>query len=89
MFPSAGTYDLPINSLRDPPAYLRVREVKEWYVEYLTDVLLKEEGDHEDLTSPLLVIASVAPADFKQSKLTTYTYEVYCIVAQSYYVYLN
>lgn len=45
-------------------------------MEYLRDVLLKEEGDHEDLASPLLVIASVAPADFKQSKLSTYTYEV-------------
>jgi len=75
--------------LREAPDSIRIRDVKEWYVEYLTDVLLKEEGDHEDLTSPLLVIASVAPADFKQSKLSTYTYEVYCTVAQSYNVYFN
>lgn len=55
----AGTvFSLPVDSLRDPPPHLRVRDVKEWYVDYLVGMLLEEDGDHEDLTAPLLVIAS-------------------------------
>ena len=49
---TSGVFSLPLESLREPPLFLRVREVKEWYVEYLTEMLTREEGDHEDLTAP-------------------------------------
>ena len=65
--------------MREPPPYLRVREVKEWYVDYLMTMLLEEENDHENLTAPLLVLASVTKADFQLKSLTNYTYEV-CLV---------
>ena len=65
-----------VKTLKDPPAYLRVREVKAWYVDYLVRMLLEEEGDHENLTAPLLVVASVSKADFHQKNLAKYTYEV-------------
>ena len=71
-----GVYDLPIDLLREPPDYLRVREVKEWFVEYLVDMLKEEESDHEDLTAPLLVIASCSKGEFKPRHLEKYTYEV-------------
>ena len=45
-------------------------------IEYLVEVLLEEQGDHEDLTAPLLVIASVSKNDFKSKYLNSYTYEV-------------
>ena len=67
---------LPVDTLRDPPPYLRVREVKEWYVEYLAGMLLEENSDHEDLTAPLLVIASVSQRDFQLKNVNTYTYKV-------------
>lgn len=54
----AGVFSLPVDSLRDPPPHLRVRDVKEWYVDYLVGMLLEEDGDHEDLTAPFLIIAS-------------------------------
>lgn len=71
-----GVYNLPVCSLREPPQYLRVREVKDWYVDYLMEMLLDEETDHEDLTSPLLVVASVTKRDFKSKNIHSYTYEV-------------
>ena len=71
-----GVYDLPIDLLREPPDYLRVREVKEWFVEYLVDMLGEEESDHEDLTAPLLVIVSCNKAEFRPRHMQKYTYEV-------------
>ncbi len=71
-------FTLPIDALRDPPPYLRVREVKEWYVDYLAEMLLDEKGDHEDLTAPLLVIASATKSDFRPKSANSYTYEVCC-----------
>ena len=62
--------------LREPPQYLRVREIKQWYVELLTKMLMDEGEDHEDITAPLLVIASVPKEEFQQQKLNMYTYEV-------------
>ena len=62
-------------TLTGPPPYLKVREVKQWYVDYLP-MLLKEDGDHEDLTALLLVIASVTQCDFRQRNINSYTYEV-------------
>lgn len=53
-----------------------MREVKEWYIEYLVGVLLEEGDDHEDITAPLLVIAPVSKADFTVKKLNGYSYEV-------------
>lgn len=60
--------------MRNPPPHLRVRDIKEWYVKYLVNLIEKE--DHEELTAPLLVIASVGPAEFRPSLVSTYTYEV-------------
>ena len=57
--------------------YLRVREVKEWYIDYLVKVLLEEEDDHEDLTSPLLVIASAVKGEFRVQNVADYTFEVW------------
>ena len=71
-----GVYDIPVQLLREPPEYLRVREVKKWYVNYLVQVLSDEGNDHEDLTAPLLVIVSVSMADFKLKNLHSYSYEV-------------
>ena len=70
-------FNLPVDSLRDPPPHLRVREVKEWYVDYLAGMLLEEEGDHEDLTAPLLVIASVSKSEFRLKNMNKYTFQVY------------
>lgn len=53
-----------------------MREVKEWYVEYLAGMLLEENSDHEDLIAPLLVIASVNQRDFQLKNVNTYTYKV-------------
>jgi len=73
----AGVLSLPVDSLRDSPPHLRVREVKEWYVDYLVGMLLEEDGDHEDLTAPLLVIASVKKSEFRLKNMNRYTYEVH------------
>lgn len=54
----AGVHSLPVHKLQLPPQHLQVREVKEWYVDYLVGMLSEEKDDHEDLTAPLLVIAS-------------------------------
>jgi hypothetical protein len=69
-------HNIPISLLREPPQYLRVREVKGWYVDYLVQMLLDEKDDHEDLTAPLLVIASVSKEEFKLKNLHSYSYEV-------------
>ena len=58
---NASVYHLPVTSLKEPPPFLRVR-----YVDYLAEMLLEDKGDHEDLTAPLLVTASVGKQDFKK-----------------------
>lgn len=63
-------------ALVDPPEFLRVREVRDWYVNYLAGMLLQDKGDHEDLTAPLLVIASVTKDKFQETNINKYTYEV-------------
>ena len=68
-----GVYTLPVSMLREPPRYLRIRQIKEWYVEFLTKMLMDEGADHEDITAPLLVIASVPKEEFRQKK-TEYVY---------------
>ena len=69
-------FSVPVTALVEPPAFLRVREVKDWYVDYLAGMLLQDKGDHEDLTAPLLVIASVTKDKFQETNINTYTYEV-------------
>ena len=54
-----------VHLLKDPPPYLKVREVKQWYVDYLTKMSVKEDDDHEDLTVPL-AIASTSECDFSR-----------------------
>lgn len=76
MYYTLGTYQIPIELLQEPPPYLQIRELKSWYIEYLMDMLSNSEGDHEDLTAPLLVIASVKQAEFKVSHMDKYTYQV-------------
>ncbi len=73
-----GVFSLPVNTLQDPPGFLRVREVKDWYVDYLANMLHEDKGDHEDLTAPLLVIASVNKDGFQERNIGKYTYEVCC-----------
>lgn len=72
----AGTFTVPISNLRDPPSSLKVRDVKGWYVDYLVGLL--STNDQEDLTLPLLVLASVGKTDFRPERLATYTYQVLC-----------
>ena len=65
-----------MSALEPPPVYLQVRDVKDWYVDYLVKMLLEEEDDHEDLTSPLLVLASVDKREFRMQNVDKYTFEV-------------
>lgn len=67
---------MPISVLQSPSPDYQVREVKEWYIDYLADMLSKEDDDHEDLTAPLLVVASVNATDFQERKKDSYTYQV-------------
>ena len=71
---SAGAFTLPFASLNEPSPTLQVRDVKDWYVEYLADMLA--EDDQEELASPLLVIASVTKLEFRPERLGAYFYEV-------------
>ena len=50
--------------------------MKEWYVNFSAESLKDEESDHEELTSPLLVIASVSKFEFRDEKISKYTYQV-------------
>ena len=70
----SGTFTLPISTLREPPPNLKVRDVKQWYVDYLAEKLTVD--DKEALASPLLVVASVAKAEFRTERLASYTYKV-------------
>ena len=74
--PHIGTYQLPVELLQEPPHCLQIREVKSWYVDYLVEMLT--EGDYEELTAPLLVVASVAKQEFTLSSKDKYTYQVCC-----------
>ena len=58
---------------------MKVREVKDWYVDYLSEMMTDEKNDHEDLTSPLLVLASVSKEDFHNKSLDKYSYQVQCM----------
>lgn len=67
---------MPISTLQSPSSEYQVQEVKEWYIDYLVDLLNNEDDDHENLTAPLLVIASVSATDFQQLQVESYTYQV-------------
>ena len=71
---ASGTFTLPITALREPPPTLKVRDVKQWYVDYLAEMLTSD--DNEMMASPLLVIASVGIEEFKPEHFSSYTYEV-------------
>ena len=71
-----GVHIIPVSALKQPPVYLRVREAKEWYIDYLVKTLLEEGDDREDLTSPLLVVASVTKGEFRVKNVAHYTFEV-------------
>ena len=71
-----GVFTVPVSLLREPAPYLRVRDTKEWYVDFLVGLLLEEEEDHEDITAPLLVVCSVTKSEFKQKFINNYTFEV-------------
>ena len=74
LFTFIGVFTLPVSALRNPPPYLRVREVKDWYVDYLATLLTNE--DAEDLTAPFMVVASVDTTAFQASNINSYTYDV-------------
>ena len=71
-----GTFNVDFEKLCDPPDYLRIRDVKEWYVDFIADALKDEAHDHEELSSPLLVIASVSKCDFRDKNMSKYSYQV-------------
>ena len=54
-----GTYNISIDQLCNPNPLLRVRDVKEWCVEYLAEEFKKENNGHEEMTAPLVVPANV------------------------------
>ena len=62
--------------MKNPSPEFQVRDVKEWYVEFLATLLEEENNDHEELTAPLVVIASIKAADFQQRHIDKYSYEV-------------
>ncbi len=62
----AGTLTVNVDCLLDPPEYLHMRDV----------MLSEEKDDHEDLTSPLLVICSVSKDSYQQRASLGYTYQV-------------
>ena len=86
---SIGTYQIPIHLLQEPPPVLMIREMKPWYVEYLVEMMGSSEGDHEDLTSPLLVTASVKKEDFRISQKDKYSYQVYAYVRLLGFIYVK
>ena len=43
---------------------------------FSAESLKDEESDHEELTSPLLVIASVSKSEFRDKNISKYTYQV-------------
>ena len=45
-------------------------------MDLLAEFLKKEENDKEDLTSPLLVVASAEKKEFKERNTDNYTYQV-------------
>ena len=65
---------MPIGQLNDPPANLLVRSISPWYVQYLKKKMT--HGDHEDLTSPLCVVACVPSGSFVPSDVKKYSYAV-------------
>ena len=77
---SLGTYQIPIEQLHEPPPCLQVREVKQWYVDYLVKMLQNDLDDHEDLTAPLLVVTSVKKKQFSTANIDKYTYQVFFII---------
>ncbi len=67
-------YDLSFDLLKEPSDYYQVvREVKEWFVQYLVNMLKEEETDHEAMTDPQLVIASCSVNEFKVANGHNYT----------------
>ena len=50
--------------------------MSDWYVDYLADMIREELDNHEELTAPLLVIASVPKSEFQEKKSDKYTYSV-------------
>ena len=71
-----GEFNIDMEKLSDPPDYLRIRDVKELYMNFIAEGLKDEENDHEELTSPLLVIASVNKSEFRDKNISKYTYQV-------------
>ena len=45
-------------------------------MEYLATLLRDKDSDHEELTAPLLVIASVNASELQNRHVEKYTYEV-------------
>ena len=52
---------------------IRIRDVKEWYVDYLVGEMQKDVGDLEELIPPFVVIASCTQDNFN---ISSYTFEV-------------
>ena len=70
-----GLYTLQVSHLKDPSPQYQIRDVKDWYVQYLANLLSGKDSDQEELTAPLLVIASVEASVFQHRHVERYTYE--------------
>ena len=71
-----GTYNISLDQLRNPSPLLKVRDVKEWYVEYLAEEFKKEKNDHEEMTASLVVIGNVTREEFRTRELNSYSFQV-------------
>ena len=79
-FNSPGVYDLRVATLCNAPDdIVLIRDVKPWYIAKLKEDISSERGDHEDITSPLVVIASVTVDEFNEEDIDDYTYYVICM----------
>lgn len=76
----AGTFSVCVEQMRPPQDQLRVLDVKQWYVDHLVDMISEEDDDHEDLTAPMLVIASVPKKVFKERSAEKYTHQVIGVI---------
>ena len=55
---------------------MKVREVKDWYVDFLAEEIQKENRDLEELPAPLVVMASSTKDDSHMREKSSYTFQV-------------
>lgn len=67
---------MPITKMSKPPENLQIRDIKEWYVDYLVHQMKNGDCEGESLTSPMVVVSSCTKTTFDSSKLGDYSFQV-------------